>query len=182
MADNVYTVIPRQFFAGDGFSFKAPMAAFPATSWSLQFIIQLSAGAFIVAAASDHTVTVLAADTVSLAPGNWPMFYRYTSLETGQVMTEPKGSMSIQPSATGAYVKSAAEELLETLEAAILKLSSKFTKVVRINGEEFVFADLKDMRAWRTQLIAEIAGEKIRAGQKNVKGGSRTIQTRFRSS
>lgn len=175
------TGAPAKIEAGNTVRFSETLPSFPASAWSLQFVLSRSGQSpLVVNAESDgdvFTVTLTGEKTTALASGSWDWAEYATS--NGERTTARTGTLYVLPNLAAAIAPSAAQQMLTALNAAILKLTSGTDRVVNFNGQQFEKKDLDSLLKSRVQLQAEVAREQAKEDNLRGKGPSGRVPIEF---
>lgn len=175
--------VPRSIAAGTTLFFTETLSGYPASLWTLAFILNLD-GVFVAniaggANGNNFIVTAPIATTAAWKPGQYNFAERVTEIAAptniiqvciGQIAVTPDFSVSATP--TPSQVQ------LTAIEAAILILVASPNSSVNFNGQSMTQQNLKEMFDIRDRLKVRVEAELLSAGL-STKGGARRIVTRF---
>lgn len=187
---NIPTTEPNSVTAGDKVAWTKTLDDYPASSYTLVYILAGGGSKISITAAADgddHLVSVLSSVTAEWTPGDYVWFSSVTDAE-GERTTLDSGSITIKPDPTdyvaSSDLRSHARKVLDAIEAVIEGRASRSDQqyTIEFNGNKrtLVSIPIADLLALRSQYLAEVLREE--AAEKIAKGldaGNRFL-TRFR--
>jgi hypothetical protein len=174
--------VPPQIAAGSTLLFTERLTGYPASLYSLAFILNLD-GALVANVAAgesgdDYIVTAPAATTAGWGPGRYNWSEVLTKTSDGTVYQGPTGEVPITPNYGVSASQTATQIQLTALDAAILKVVAGTHSSVNFGGQSFTQKNITEMFNIRDRLQARVNAE-LRALGLSSKGGARRIVTRF---
>lgn len=154
--------VPTRFAAGDTIKILLSILEFPADQWGLAISLR-GPGDFTASAVADglnHKLTLNAADTAPLLPGQYLWALRFTNLTTSEVATRESGALIVTPNLFAAATPTAAAAIVANLEAAITKLSKKTSTSVSVNGLTYSLANISELYSLLQRAKADLAAER----------------------
>lgn len=178
MAAETPTTEPREISAGDTVAWSRALGDYPASDgWTLTYALRNATAKIDItatASGSDHLVSVAAADTAGWAPGAYAWAaYASNGAKRHQVAA---GSLVVRPNLAAAApfdTRTQAAKAIEDLKAAMATFKATAGRVRRyaIAGRDVEFEAigemLKLMQFWQSERAAEIARDRLNAGQRS---------------
>lgn len=156
--------VPLTIEAGNFVSFTETLTAYPASLWTMAFVLSSGSLAPISTAATangdDFLVTLSGTVTNSLAQGRWE-WAEYVTASTERT-TARNGVLTVLPNLATQATPSAAQAMLTALETAITSLASSKFQSVNFNGQSYSRRDMKSLLDQRVLLQAEVIREQNR--------------------
>lgn len=177
--------VPKSISAGTTLLFTETLSGYPASLWTLHFILNLDGALVANILATDgvdkFVVTSSIATTATWKPGQYNFAERVTEIaDATNIIQVCSGRIAVTPDFSVNATPTPARVQLAALDAAILKLISSPNAEVNLNGQSFTRHNLKDMFAIRDQLQNQVDFE-LRGMGLSAKGGAKRIVTRFES-
>ena len=173
---------PKQITAGATILFSESLFAYPATLYTLVYVLNLNGAlvAKLAAAASgnDFLITATAETTANWTPGRYNHSAIVTCIADETVIPVWNGQVQVLPNMGISTPQTPAQTQLASLDASITKLLAGTIKSATINGQSWTKNDLKTLFDIRDRLQTRVDAE-LRAIGLSRKGGSKTIVTRF---
>lgn len=170
------SALPARFHAGDTVKVRTSHADYPAASWVLTVSFSGPQQFKKVAAvdSDEWLLTLTPTDTEKVKPGLYAWAMRATS--GTEAVTFRSGKVQILPNLEVVAEKTPAAKLVENLEAALVKLSTKTAQSVSVNGKSYSILNIGDLQTALRFAKAALAEEQAKAtGQNN----RRVINLRF---
>lgn len=174
--------VPDLIEAGTTVRFKVSNSAYPATLWTLAFILNNGLDAPLVtagtASGTGFDVVLTAANTATLKTGayTWAEIFTAISPTTEKGMGRV-GALDVLPNLAVTATPSVAQAQVTLLESVIGQLSGGFTSV-SFNGQSFSIGSVGEYQRqlvyWKSRLIAE--RRKLDALRGNAVGGCIPVQ------
>lgn len=175
--------VPKSIAAGTTLLFTETLSGYPASLWTLAFILNLD-GAFIANIAgtpsgNDFIVTSPIATTAAWKPGQYNFAERVTEIaDATNVIQVCTGQIAVTPNFSVTATPTPSQVQLTAIEAAILILIANPNSSVNFNGQSMTQQNLKEMFDIRDRLKARVDAELNAAGL-STRGGAKRIVTRF---
>lgn len=172
---------PCQFTAGDTVIFSASFPEYPATLWTLDYILSRSGQnlATVRATASGADFLVTMDGTASnLAPGPAQWLAAVTEIATSERKIACSGIVGILYNPTANLPATANQTMLAACNAALLTLTTTANYKVDFNGQMFERQRIGELMKIRDRLQVMVWDE-LRAMGVPQPGGARIIQQRF---
>ena len=162
--------VPSNFEAGNTVKFSEALQLFPASVWSMQFVLSRAGQSPVAIAAEtdgdNFLVTLSAEQSAAIAAGVWN-WAEYVSAGAERA-TANSGTITVGQNLAVTAPVTVAAAMLAGLESAILKLTSGTDKSVNFNGQQFEKKDLNELLKSRTLLKAEVYRETAHGGAGRV--------------
>lgn len=179
--------LPPEIHAGDTIEWIDTRAT-TASSYTYYFRTNAASGASVSGTLSLDRWTFLlsAGTTATFTPGTW--YYQAVSVTAGAPLTERSGGLLVRPSlsfvgsATAVDLRNQTQIDLDAVDAAIRALVSgaqEYRIGTPTGGRLVKRADLAQLIAWREQLQADLARQKIAENLANGRGDGRALYVRF---
>lgn len=161
MAITTFTAIPNAFQAGCTTIFTESFADFPTTDWASHLILKLPGEAPVrinaTVSSGKFLYTLASAATAGLKAGWYDYWFFVTS---GVQQVSPKGGkIAISDNPAVDQPPSHAEQMVTTLQAALLLLGATTDSSVSFNGQSFTQASIgtyrNDIVYWQARVIKE---------------------------
>lgn len=180
---------PQAIAAGDEASWIRQIDDFPATTYTLKYVLQGRSNIIKFQATNDagnYLVSLTSAVT-----SEWqPDMYRisaYVVNAGGTVQRQVRTAfirmlitpnLAVQPN--GADVRTFSEKALAAVEATILQLTSRTVMQASVNGQVYTLANINDLFLLRERFKSEVRREEEQARLNAGLGASNKIGVRFR--
>lgn len=166
------TCIMGQYEVADTVVIQETFSDFPSTAYSVTLYLNLNGTAATNAAGTGSgttwTFTLSNTVTTALTAGLYDYVFRATKTADNTTTTAKTGQLTFIPNLAVTTAKSAAEILLDSLNATILTLSASGNSSVSFNGQSFAKRDLHQLMEMRRELEAQVFREKRLAA--NLRG------------
>src|SRR5512138_1616449 len=170
--------IPATLRAGDTWAWTDTQSDYPAATYTLKYSLRAyglePVDIVAVGSGNDHVSTVTAAITGSIPPGTyqWVAYVERTVAGVLERTTLSSGSLVVQANLLAATsttdIRSVAEVLLDNLETAIRRLSTREVETLTVNGRTVTYRQLggllKDRESLRMEVNKEREAAKLAAG------------------
>ena len=169
--------------AGDALSFTFIYSTYPASLWSLQFVLTLNGTKILekdaTATGDQHTVSLVHDDTKSLKSGKCQVWLVFTDRSSAsRRFSVDAGLMTVLPNPTGTFPPSDNALALAAINRTIRTIVSQPESTASYNGQSYSLHNLNDLYAIRDRLQQAIDSELRTLGIPS-KSGHKTIRTRF---
>lgn len=181
--------IPKTLTAGDTFSWTDSLSDYPATTWTLKYVLYRYGQAVISIAAAasgnDHDITVSAATTAGYAAGewNWTAYAEKGSGGTYERETIATGKVTIKPNVSVATaitdLRSHAQKMLDAIEATLQGRATHADLSLTINGRSIQYLKPEELLRLRSIYRREVQQEKDAENTAKGLDSSKRILTRF---
>jgi hypothetical protein len=155
--------VPKQFVAGDSWSWERDLSDYPATTWSAVCYFENKDGVFQVAGVADgdtHTFTIAAATTATYKPGRYGWRLRVTDGATTTTVENGITEVLVDPAAAGTHdTRSWARRTLEAVEAFLEGNATTAQQSMTIQGRSISRWSLPELTKWRKELREEVRSE-----------------------
>lgn len=175
--------VPSIINAGETLTFSPDISGYPATAYSLAFILNREGTLIANIAATavnvtDFLVTADAATTAAWTPGrcNWGLQATKTADTTKTLVCE--GMLSIMPNLGVSLTPSPSQVQLALIDASLSTLMASPETSVSFNGQSFSQRDIKQLMDIRDRLQNRVWWELRQLGLSD-KGGARIMRTQF---
>lgn len=183
MTAAIPTTEPTELRAGDTWKWTRTIADYPASSWTLSYVlVQAGVQKTITASSSgdNYSVTVAKATTANYAEGLWTWS---AAVDNGtERYTIDSGTLQVLPNlvaqSTGYDGRSHARIVLEAIEAVIEGRAGKDQQRYSIAGRELWLTPVADLLKLRQTYKAEVRAEEMAERLKNGTGIGGRIQFR----
>lgn len=183
MSVAIQTGVPVKIEAGNTVKFTETLTDYPGSAWTMQFVLSQSGSTPLVVDAVSSgdifTITLTGDQTKNLKTGQWDWAQYVTSQD--ERTTAKTGVLNVLPNLAAPIQPSVAAQMLNAINAAILKLSSGTDSKVNFNGQQFEKKDLKSLLESRVQIQAEVAREQQKEDALRGRGTSGRIPIAFTS-
>jgi hypothetical protein len=181
---------PQTIAAGDNVSWIRQIDDYPATVWTLHYVIRSTKNIYkfdaVQASASDvlFQVTLTTATTATWEPALYSIGAYVTSgtqqfqIHTFFQQLEVTANLAATPN--GSDPRSFASKMLVEIETTIAKLTSKSVTTAQVNGQAYTLANLSELWKMRERFASEVRREEAKARLNAGLGGSNKIGIRFR--
>jgi len=172
--------------AGDTLSWRKSFPDYPASAWTLTYILINAAAKYTVTATADgdeHVVSAAAATTAAWLPGVYTLVGAVS--DGTDRHTVSSSAITISPDlaaqASGYDARSTARKAMDDLRAALAQwiATQGHITTYTIDGVSQTFASAADLRARITWLEKEVAREDAAAKMASGLGTSRRVLVRF---
>jgi hypothetical protein len=180
---------PESFAVGDTVEWTRQIDDFPATTYTLKYVLQGTKDIIKFSATSDgtnHLVSLTSAVTVNWTPGSYRV-NAYVVNGTGTVQRQvPVAfpvmllSPNIASNPNGADTRTFAEKGLAQIEATILALTNRSVAEAEVNGQKYTLANISDLFMLRERFRSEVSREQASMRLNAGLGAQNKIAIRFR--
>lgn len=178
---------PQTIAAGDDVSWDKSFHDYPATEWTLHYVLRNKAAIYTFAATATgqvFRVTLTSAETAQWKPGVYAVG-AYVSATGKQVAVRPSfPTMTVTPNLAsnpaGVATESFAVRMLATLESTIEALATRRVNSASVNGQAYTLANLSELYQLREKFASEVRREKAQERLNAGLGSSTKIGIRFR--
>lgn len=192
MSANIPTLLrePQTIAAGDNVTWIRQIDDYPATIWTLHYVIRNSKNIYkfdaSVAESQDVLFQVTLASTVTAGwlPGLYSIgAYVTNGAQQVQVHTffpnfEVTANLAVNPNGTDP--RTFAAKMLVEVETTIAKLTSKSVNTAQVNGQAYTLANISELWKMRERFASEVRREEARDRLNAGLGGSNKVGVRFR--
>jgi hypothetical protein len=175
--------VPKQIAAGATLLFTETINGYPATLYTLAFILNLD-GALVAtiagsASGNDFIITAPATTTAAWKPGRYNFAEMLTEIaDTTNVNIGCSGQLSVTPNFSVNATPTDLQNQLAAIEATISKVISSPNASVNFNGQSYSKFNLKELFDIRDRLQARVDAE-LRSLGLSTKGGAKRLVTQF---
>lgn len=171
--------------AGNNYNFQETFTDYPATAWSMQFVMSLdgsNAAANVFNASTVNTTGFQVNLSNLTVPGRYAWAEYVTETSSGQRTTAQDGVTQVIPNLTQTQPLSSAATMLANIETAITNLTQGGFLSVSVNNVSYTRFDVTTLIQMRTRLQAEVFRERQAADAfRGIETASGMIGTRFKS-
>jgi hypothetical protein len=179
--------LPAYIRSGNSLSLVASYAGLSPTGWALLLAIRGAVNLDIagVASGSSWTLSASSTQTAQLSPGKYKWAVLATSTDGTQRVEAESGEVEVLPNlataAAGVELRSEAELVLASVDAAVSDWPKKRSAMITISGRSITYKKIEELLALRTRLREDVRREKIARGIALGMGGNnaRRVLTRF---
>ena len=181
---------PQTIAAGDNVTWIRQLNDYPATVWTLHYVIRNTKNIYkfdaVQASSSDvlFQVTLDTSVTKDWLPGDYTIG-AYVTSGTQQVQVdtffpnfEVLGNLAINPQ--GVDPRTFATRMLAQIEETISKLTSKSVTSAQVNGQAYTLSNISELWKMRERFASEVRREEARDRLNAGLGGSNKVGVRFR--
>lgn len=161
------TCPPRRFVAGDTVQFYIQNQTYPASLYTMQFILFSSAGddpdsfAGVAQADGSFLVSITPSQTATVLPEEYTAVYVYTSIAIPATRNSITGPIVwVIPDLTQQLTPSPNQVLLTALQDAMLKLAAGTIMSATINQQTWTKKSLSQLQAQINILTSQVRAEK----------------------
>ena len=184
---------PQTIAAGDNVSWYRQLDDYPATAWTLKYVLRNSKQIYKFDAAASaassvlYQVTLATSTTTGWVAGVYAMDAYVVSADTlSQVQVQTyfptitiTPNLAVNPS--GGDPRTFASRMLELCEATIAKLTSKTVTMAQVNGQSYSLQNIGDLWKMRERFASEVRREEAAVKLNAGLGGSNKVTVRFRT-
>jgi hypothetical protein len=173
--------VPTVVEAGNNYNFQETFTDFPASAWSMQFVMQLPGVAANVFNASAVNTNSFQVNLSNLSVAGRYTFSEYvTETSSSQRTTAKTGVLEVIPNLTQTQALSSAATMLALITTAITNLTTGGFLSVSVNNVSYTRQDVSTLISMRTRLQAEVIRERQAADAFRGIETSGRISTRFK--
>lgn len=170
--------------AGDALLFVFGNSSYPASLWSLNFVLTFNGNKVLnhaaTAAGDNFSIALESADTLQLRPGRCQVWLMFTLIsDSTQRFTLPAGLLTLLPNPLGNIPQTENMLAFKSIQRTISLIVSQPESSANFNGQSYSMHNITDLYSIRDRLKQAVDIELKELGIPTRGTGFKTIRTRF---